>query len=82
MRLAQLFAILSAMLGAALWAADARASTLSVLGASGKVCQLTGETDWFGGPQRSPEHCRQDREQLRESHEPHSDRRTAKLSSI
>ncbi len=49
MRLAQLFAILSAMLGAALWAADARASTLSVLGASGKVCQLTGETDWFGG---------------------------------
>ncbi len=49
MRLARLFAILSAVLGVACWAAGAQASTLSVLGPSGKVCQLTGETDWFTG---------------------------------
>lgn len=49
MRNARLIAILCGMLGLGLWAADARASTLSVVGSSGKVCQLTGEADWITG---------------------------------
>jgi len=48
MRLVRIVAGLTAVLAAAL-ALPASASTLTLLGQSKKVCQLTGQTDWFSG---------------------------------
>jgi hypothetical protein len=49
MRLAHVFAVLSATLGLVCMEAPVRAQTLSVIGAPAKVCQLTGQTDWYAG---------------------------------
>ena len=49
MKLTRLLIVLSAALVVAAWSARTRASTLSVIGASGRVCQLTGQADWVSG---------------------------------
>ena len=49
MRLVRLLAVVSAALGAAFLGAAAQGQTLTVTGASAKVCQLTGQNDWFTG---------------------------------
>jgi hypothetical protein len=49
MRLAPWLAVLSALVGAACCGAEAQAQTLTVTGASAKVCQLTGQNDWYSG---------------------------------
>jgi hypothetical protein len=46
---ARVVAVLSATLAVGFLAVSAGASTLSIVGASAKVCQLTGQTDWFSG---------------------------------
>ena len=42
-------AVLMVTLGAALGAVEAQAATLTVVGASTKICQLTGQSDWLSG---------------------------------
>ncbi len=49
MSLARAIAVLTAALAVVVITAPADASTLSVVGASTKICQLTGETDWLTG---------------------------------
>jgi hypothetical protein len=47
--LARAFAVLAAAVALVFIAVPADAATLTVVGASSKVCQLTGETDWLTG---------------------------------
>ena len=49
MRLMRVFAALAALVGLAGLGASAQSQTLTALGAPEKVCQLTGQTDWFTG---------------------------------
>src|ERR1700761_3828731 len=49
MKLARVFAGLAAAIAAAALTASAGAATLSIVGAPKKVCQLTGQADWFTG---------------------------------
>jgi hypothetical protein len=49
MKLMRVFAALTATLGLAGLCAPAQSQTLSVIGGPAKVCQLTGQTDWYSG---------------------------------